>query len=135
MASNYWNGGGNGTGPQTAGQKAAATRRANRAAGIPPKSSRPRTGRAYKGGTRVSGPAFSTPKIDPNALLLVALAALEDVFVAKLAGGVTPEARAAYLTYQKLKGLALGPARDTTTQTEANSALRMALVHAIKLAL
>jgi len=121
------NHGGGGNQPLTAGQKAAATRRANRAAGIPPKS----TGRKRTRG----GPAFSTPKPTAAGLKLVALAALEDVLVTKLRDtGITPEVRKAYDRYSKLKALALGPVTSPAMQNEADSALRMATVELVKLA-
>jgi len=119
--------GGGGNPPLTAGQKAAATRRANRAAGIAPKS----TGRKRARG----GPAFTTPKPTAQGLKLVALAALEDVLVVRLRdAGITPEARKAFDRYQKLKALALGAVTSTAMQNEADSALRMATIELVKLA-
>jgi hypothetical protein len=126
MAFNTATAAGNGT-PMTAGQKAAATRRANRAAGIPPKS---KSSRRMRG-----GPAFAAPKPDYRSLKIVALAALEDVFVLKLRdAGITPEARKGWEVYQKLKALALAPTASTAAQIEADSALRMATANLVKLA-
>lgn len=111
----------------TPGQKAAATRRANRAAGIPPKSTARRT-------TTRGGPAFATAKPTFRGAILVALSAIEDAFFLKQAEvGVTPEARGAFATYEKVKALALGQTSSTAAQTEADSALRMAVVHLAKL--
>jgi hypothetical protein len=127
MAFGNTNNGGGAT-PMTAGQKAAATRRANRAAGIPPKTKNrsPRTR---------GGPAFTAPKPDYRSLKIVALAALEDVFVLKLRdAGITPEARKGWEVYQKLKALALAPTASPAAQIEADSALRMATANLVKLA-
>jgi len=111
-----------------AARKAAATRRANRVNGTPhaaPTRRRPARG----------GPAFAAPKPDYRSLKIVALAALESVFVVKLRdAGITPEARKAWDVYQKLKALALAPTTDPLSQTEADSALRMATANLVKLA-
>jgi hypothetical protein len=109
-----------------AARKASATRRANRAAGIGPNPSRKRTR---------GGPAFTTPKPTAQGLKLVALSALEDVFVVKLRDtGISPDARKAYETYKKLLALALGPVSSTAMQNEADAALRMATIALVKLA-
>jgi hypothetical protein len=82
-----------------------------------------------------AAPVFATPKPTYRPLQLVALAAIEDVFVVKLRDkGITPEARIAFEKYQKLKRLALGATNNVATQNEADSALRMAIVHLVQLA-
>jgi hypothetical protein len=120
--------------PMSAGQKAAATRRANRAAGIPPKSSK---GTAA-GTSRSVLNNYKTAAPSANALLLAALAAFEAAMKAKLsddrrAGKLAPEAPKQFETYQKLKALALGPTTNDAMRTEAQSALRMSMTAAIKL--
>lgn len=108
-----------------AAQKAAASRKANRANGGPAATSKRTRG----------GPAFSTPKPTYTGVRLIALAAIEDVFVMKLRDhGITPDARKAFEQYQKVKALALGPVSSTAMQNEADSALRMAIVNLAKLA-
>jgi hypothetical protein len=108
-----------------AARKAAATRRANRAAGVNPTPTAPGTKR---------GPVFSAPKPDARGVRLVALAALEDAFIVKLKEtGVTQEARDAFAKYEKVKALALAPATSPEMQTESNSALRHAVLALVKL--
>ena len=114
------------TSHMSTGQKAAATRRARKAAGLPPKTTRRR---------RL---IFLIPKPDPVALSIQALATLEDALVAKLACTViTDSAERAFARYQKVKALALGGLRSTCPETvaEATSALRFAAIEAIKLVL
>ena len=106
-----------------AARKAAASRRANRAAGVRP---------APRG--RKGGPVFSTPRPVLRDLQLVALAAIEDALAVKQAQGITDDARLAFLQLQKIKGLAFGQTNSPEAQNEADAALRTALLHAIKLA-
>lgn len=109
-----------------AAQKAAATRRANKAAGIGPT---PRTAR------KRGGPAFTTPPASYRGQLLVVLANVEDLFVLKLRDkGITQDARDAFEKYKKVKALALGAASNSATQTEADLALRTAICMLVKLA-
>lgn len=123
---------GNGAPPLSAGQKAAATRRARRAAGLPPKTSSRR-----RGSRRVrTGSAFP-PKPDTMALSFVALAALETAMHAALADlpkvngnpATSPEQVATYAKYLKVKALALG----ATTPGEGRAALRRALLQVTSL--
>jgi len=119
----------------TAGQKAAATRRANRAAGIPPKTSR-RNG-TTKGASRAVLNTY-TAQPSSNALQVVALAAFEAAVKAKLGddrkrGTLAADAPQAFDRYQKLKALALGPTVNDASRVEAQSALRMSMIAAIKL--
>jgi hypothetical protein len=80
---------------------------------------------------RPKGPAF-TPPPDPRALALTALAKLEDAFVAKFATGTpTADEERIYAKYQKCKAHALG---SGTTGPEAMTALRLAIIDAVKLA-
>ena len=123
---------GNGA-PMSAAQKAAATRRANRAAGIPPKSTT-----APKASSRSVLNNYKQATPSSNALLLSALAAFESAMKAKLAddrkaGKLSPDASKQFDTYQKLKALALGPTQNDAMRTEAQSALRMSMIAAIKL--
>jgi hypothetical protein len=119
--------------PMSAGQKAAATRRANRAAGIPPKSTTKSAGTS-----RSTLNNYKAAQPSSNALLLAALAAFESAMKAKLAddrkaGKLSPDAPKQFETYQKLKALALGPTQNDAMRTEAQSALRMAVIAAVKL--
>jgi hypothetical protein len=108
-----------------AAQKAAATRRANKANGTTPTSSKRTRG----------GPAFATPPANYRGQLLVVLAGVEDLFVLKLRDkGITQDARDAYEKYKKVKALALGAASNSATQTEADLALRTAICMLVKLA-
>jgi hypothetical protein len=80
-------------------------------------------------------PVFSTPKPTHRAQKLIVLAALEQLFALKLAEtGITDDVRHAYATYKKVKALALGPTSSDPARIEADSALRMATIHLVKLA-
>jgi len=93
----------------------------------------PRAPRAAAPPKPRKGQAFATPKQTPRDMKLVALAALEDLFVTQLRDkGVTQDARDAYDKYNKLKALAMGPASNTATQNEADAALRMATIQLVK---
>jgi hypothetical protein len=113
-----------------AAAKAAQTRRANKAAGIAPKTSTSR---------KRGGPAFSTPKPTTRGLKLVVLAQLEDLVAVHFRDiGINQEARDAFAKYQKVKTMALagsngGGALALAQQTEADSALRMAVLTLVKL--
>jgi hypothetical protein len=85
------------------------------------------------------GPAFTTPKPSLHGLKLVALSAIEDVFVTKLRDhGVTDEARKAHATYKKLLAVAVGTSHATSAaltaaqQAEADTALRLAIIALVK---
>jgi hypothetical protein len=133
MAFTNGNGGGAYGQPMSAAQKAAATRRANRAAGIPPKTSA-----APKASSRSVLNNYRQPQASSNALILAALAAFETAMKSKLAddrkaGKLSPDAPKQFDTYQKLKALALGPTSSDAMKLEAQSALRMSMIAAIKL--
>lgn len=104
-----------------AASKAAATRRANRAAGIPSGSG--------NGTAPRRGPLFP-PKQTAHELLCEALVKLEAAMVAKHGAKPAPEVEAAFAKYQKCKALAL---HAGTPAPEAAVALRMATVEAVKL--
>jgi hypothetical protein len=81
-------------------------------------------------GTR-SGPAFSAPKPTAATVTVEALAKLEDALVVVAAErGVTPQLEKQFERYQKLKAHALGRG---TTGPEAQTAMRLALIEAVKL--
>jgi hypothetical protein len=112
--------------------KAAATRRANRAAGIgpQPRSRNAWTPRAAAQPRAASAPIFA-PKPTAQAAALDALAAFETALITKITeSGITPALEAGYQKYTKCKALALAPG---TPVHEANTALRMAAIEAIKL--
>lgn len=120
-----------------AARKAAASRRANRMNG-----NGSSTGSSYSNGHTTARPtsrqtvnSYKAPQPTYRGLKLVALSALEDAFVMKLREqGISDDAREAYARYQKLKALALGPSVNTATQNEADTALRMSVIHLVKLA-
>lgn len=107
--------------------KAAATRRANRANGIPP-NSRPTTTSAPRA---ARGPLFP-PQASAHQLLCEALVKLEAAMVAKHGTKPPADVEEAFTKYQKCKALAL---HATTLTTEAAVALRAAAIAAIKLAI
>lgn len=105
----------------TAGQKAAATRRARKAAGFytganAPGTSAPRSKKA---------PIFA--KVNTTGLLISGLANLEDALTALASekGAITPEAEAAFTKYQKCKALALHPATVFEGRAAMSRALRI----------
>lgn len=100
---------------------------------------RPRFNRRARHGARPvppvqSGPVFSTPAPNTRALKLAGLVALEAAFIQKTAeSGATPELRAAFAQYKKVKALALGAVANSSMQNEADTALRLAVVALVKL--
>lgn len=144
-----------------AAAKRRATIAANRAAGIPTVRQQRAAARAAKNAgatstnwktkTKTTSTPPPTSNVPPAASFgskayaapvptyrgqkLVALAAFESAFVLKLKEqGITTEARDGYARYQKLKALALGNVTNSATQNEADAALRMAVIHLVKLA-
>jgi hypothetical protein len=75
------------------------------------------------------------------SLRLVALAALEDLFVCQLAqNGISQEARDAFKQYKKVLAHALGPVSSVASSTqqagtrnEQSTALRLAIIALVKL--
>lgn len=106
-------------------------------ASAPPKA--PKTPNAGKVGNKRrgtrGGPAFAAPLPTSRELKLVALNALQDVFVMRLKEqGITQETRDAYEKYKKILSLAMGPVSNQSMQNEADLALRMATIQLVKLA-
>jgi len=113
-----------------AARKAAASRRANQANGTTTSApgARPTS-------RQVVNQYKATPAPNYRDARLVAMAAVEDAFILKVkTDGINDEARDAYTRYQKLKARALAPAVNQETQNEADLALRMSVIHLVKLA-
>jgi len=112
-----------------AARKAAASRRANQANGTTSAPGARPTSR------QVVNQYKATPAPNYRDARLVAMAAVEDAFILKVkTDGINDEARDAYARYQKLKARALAPAINQETQNEADLALRMSVLHLVKLA-
>jgi hypothetical protein len=121
-----------------AARKAAASRRANRAAGTTGTASpNPKpNGRTVLNQWRTVA-TISQHELFADAALQ-ALAKLEDALVLRLGQKghtITDDQRKAFDRYQKVKALALGGIKSTneTTRNEALLAMRMAAVDAVKL--
>ena len=67
--------------------------------------------------------------------LLTALAALEEAIMEKAGESLTPEMSHAWEKYTKIKILALAPAQTPERQAESRTALKQAIIQAVKLAL